>query len=454
MQLRINSGESQGKTIDVTGDQFVIGRDSRCDLVIKDFKVSRRHAYLKVLPDGRAAIHDLGSSNGTFVNGQQVQSALLSGDEQLQFGDTLLVALVDSKVGTPAGGETALAPMPPGGQTELAPTPPPPPPRPSEAPPTERLPTSQPGQAPPPPPFSPTSSPTAGPGAPQPPFSAPAPPIGGGGGSPFVVDSSAQSGSTMQRLVLQRSVQRATIIGSFAIGLAVLVALLFGTGVLPIEEGEAGGDEVPEVVERVTPSTLFIASLDGVGSGWVYNADEGLVVTNNHVVAGPTSQFSVRLGEERTDREADLVRAAPCEDLALLKVADTNGMRTLPLGSQSELKRGQTVIAVGFPASAVNDPNLSTSFTITSTVGTVAIPSSQAPGPGASQDSAENFADVVQTDAAINGGNSGGPLVNERSELVGVNTFGVETLQNTNYAIGVDRVKEIVPRLQRGEDVC
>lgn len=454
MELKINSGESQGKSVEVTGDQFVIGRDMRCDLVIKDFKVSRRHAYLKVLPDGRAAIHDLGSSNGTYLNGQRVQSAILNGGEQLQFGDTLLVALVDAKVGAPAGGATEIAPAP----AETAP-PPPPPRGPSESPPTQSVPILQPGQAaPPPPPFSPASSPTAGPGAPQQPFSAPAPPLGGGAGSPFVVDSSAQGGSTVQRLMLQRSVQRATIIGSVAIGLAVVVALLFGTGVLPIEEGESsgggGGGDVPAVVEQVTPSTLFIASSDGVGSGWVYDADEGLVVTNNHVVAGPTTQFSVRLGEETTDRVAELVQAAPCEDLALIKVSDTNGMRTLRLGSQSELKRGQTVIAVGFPASAVNDPNLSTSFTITSTVGTVAIPKSQAPGPGAAQDSAENFADVVQTDAAINGGNSGGPLVNEQSELVGVNTFGVETLQNTNYAIGVDRVKEIVPKLQQGEDVC
>jgi S1-C subfamily serine protease len=444
MELKINSGESEGKAVEVTGDQFVIGRDMRCDLVIKDFKVSRRHAYLKVLPDGRAAIHDLGSSNGTFVNGQRVQSAILNGGEQLQFGDTLLVALVDGKVGAPAGGATEIAPAP----ADTAPPPPPARGR-SDSPPTESVPILQPGQGPPPPPppFSPTASPTA----------APAPPLGGGGASPFVVDSSAQGGSTVQRLMLQRSVQRATIIGSFAIGLAVLVALLFGTGVLPIEEGQSsggGGGDVPAVVERVTPSTLFIASSDGVGSGWVYDADEGLVVTNNHVIAGPTTQFSVRLGEETTDRVAELVKAAPCEDLALIKVADTKGMETLRLGSQSELKRGQTVIAVGFPASAVNDPNLSTSFTITSTVGTVAIPKSQAPGPGAAQDSAENFADVVQTDAAINGGNSGGPLVNEQSELVGVNTFGVETLQNTNYAIGVDRVKEIVPKLQQGEDVC
>src|SRR5918998_677995 len=90
MQLTIRSGSGSGQSIDVHGDRFTVGRDDANDLVIKDFKVSRRHAYLKALPDGRAALHDLGSSNGTFVNGQRVQSVLLSGDEQIQFGDTVL----------------------------------------------------------------------------------------------------------------------------------------------------------------------------------------------------------------------------------------------------------------------------------------------------------------------------------------------------------------------------
>src|ERR1700712_285772 len=91
MQLTIQSGPDAGKTVDVQGNEFTIGREAGTDLVLPDGKASRRHAALKVLPDGRATLYDLGSSNGTFVNGQRVQSVVLTGGEQIQIGDTVLV---------------------------------------------------------------------------------------------------------------------------------------------------------------------------------------------------------------------------------------------------------------------------------------------------------------------------------------------------------------------------
>src|SRR4051812_37256756 len=90
MQLRITAGPDAGKTVDVEGDEFTIGRDPSCSLALADGKASRRHAAIRPAPDGRGTLYDLGSSNGTFVNGQRVQSVLLGGGERIQIGDTVM----------------------------------------------------------------------------------------------------------------------------------------------------------------------------------------------------------------------------------------------------------------------------------------------------------------------------------------------------------------------------
>src|SRR4051794_7318968 len=110
MELRITSGADAGKTVQVQGNEFTIGREAGADLVLADGKASRRHAALRVLPDGRATLYDLGSSNGTFVNGQRVQSVLLAGGEQIQIGDTVLVPSGGAAAGAPAGALGATSP--------------------------------------------------------------------------------------------------------------------------------------------------------------------------------------------------------------------------------------------------------------------------------------------------------------------------------------------------------
>src|SRR3954469_19808167 len=115
MQLTITSGANAGKTVEVQGNEFTIGREAGVDLVLADGKASRRHAALRVLPDGRATLYDLGSSNGTFVDGRRIQSTLLQGGEEIQIGDTVLLAdgAAPAQAAAPAPAATQPAPMPP-----------------------------------------------------------------------------------------------------------------------------------------------------------------------------------------------------------------------------------------------------------------------------------------------------------------------------------------------------
>ena len=89
--LRIESGEGQGRLVEVVGHEFVIGRGQGADLELPDPTVSARHASLSVLDDATAVVTDLGSRNGTFVNGRQIyEPVLLEGGERLRFGDTVV----------------------------------------------------------------------------------------------------------------------------------------------------------------------------------------------------------------------------------------------------------------------------------------------------------------------------------------------------------------------------
>ena len=144
----------------------------------------------------------------------------------------------------------------------------------------------------------------------------------------------------------------------------------------------------------------------GAGSGVIISTD-GYIITNNHVIDG-ADELEVTLNDNRKF-PAKIIGADPTTDIALIKIEATD-LPTIPFGDSEKLKVGEWVLAVGNP------------FNLTSTV-TAGIVSAKSRGKiGAGGKDRSKIESFIQTDAAVNPGNSGGALVNTKGELVGINT--------------------------------
>lgn len=203
-----------------------------------------------------------------------------------------------------------------------------------------------------------------------------------------------------------------------------------------------------EIFSKASPAVVFVTSSAlrrnrfsfnvteiprGAGSGFIWS-DDGLVVTNFHVIAG-ADRLSVTI-QNGGDFEAEVVGVAPSRDLAVLRLIDPpDNLKTLPLGDSSELAVGRKVLAIGNPFG----------LDTTLTVGIVSALDREIQSP-----SNRRIQGVIQTDAAINPGNSGGPLLNSLGQLIGVNTAIYSpsgASAGIGFAIPVNMVKEVVPQL-------
>ncbi len=202
---------------------------------------------------------------------------------------------------------------------------------------------------------------------------------------------------------------------------------------------------VVRIVQAVSPSVVFIETENtkrytsflgdwyrtnnGSGTGVVIHPD-GYIVTNYHVVRN-AQKIRVSFEHKPQSYQAELISFVQSEDLALLKIqAGDLDLVAVRMGTSSDLWPGERVIAIGNPYGQTH--TVSTGI-ISGLHRGVSIPDHQL-----------DFQDLIQTDASINFGNSGGPLLNIRGEMIGINTAMNQQAENIGFAIPVDRVREVL----------
>jgi S1-C subfamily serine protease len=198
---------------------------------------------------------------------------------------------------------------------------------------------------------------------------------------------------------------------------------------------------VTEAVDIAAPAVVAITvegSMDrsgqarsGAGSGFIFTPD-GLTLTNSHVVRGATRIEA--LTTQGQHLAADLIGDDPHTDIALLRLASPTPLATLELGSAQALRAGQLVVAIGNPFG----------FECTVTAGVVS-----ALGRSLRATTGRLIEDVIQTDAALNPGNSGGPLLDAGARVIGVNTAIIAAAQGICFSTSIDTARTVITELLR-----
>lgn len=200
----------------------------------------------------------------------------------------------------------------------------------------------------------------------------------------------------------------------------------------------------PSVVSIVTTSKVYAfygtTSQEGAGTG-VFVSKSGYVITNNHVIEDATT-VSVITSDGELYEDVDVIGRDPLNDIAFLKVNADTEFSPVSLGDSSTVKIGQQVVAIGNALGQYS--NTVTSGIISGTNR----PVTASDGTG----STESLTDLLQTDASINSGNSGGPLLNMAGQVIGINTAVASDANGIGFAIPINSTKGVLAGvLENGE---
>jgi serine protease Do len=210
----------------------------------------------------------------------------------------------------------------------------------------------------------------------------------------------------------------------------------------------ANEESIAAVAKAVSPSVVSILTSstgsylggravqqEGAGTGMIVSPN-GYIMTNRHVVKGADS-VTVVLPSGKTYKNVEVLGNDPLNDVAFLKIKGVSDLPAITLGDSKTIRIGQTVVAIG---NALGQYQNSVTSGIISGTGRPIIASSD----GTAYGDQENLTDLIQTDAAINSGNSGGPLLNLKGQVIGINTAMAADAQSIGFAIPVGATKGLL----------
>lgn len=217
---------------------------------------------------------------------------------------------------------------------------------------------------------------------------------------------------------------RSMIIAGIARTLLVAAALLAPGAAVPTQIAHAAAAPAltpAQIAETAIPSVVLIKVPNGLGSGFVVSAD-GRIVTNLHVIRG-AREATVVTSDGREFHDIELMASDEAHDLAVLRIG-THGLKPLPLGDSAAAKPGEHVVAIGHPlglGDTVSDGLVSAVRELPSTKQT-----------------------MLQISAPISPGSSGGPVFNDRGEVIGVSALLIKGGENLNFAVPINEAKPLL----------